>query len=188
MGLVELLIVAIGLSMDAFSVAIAQGLCYRTFKLKDALIIGLYFGVFQALMPVIGYFVGTQFAATVTAIDHWVAFVLLGAIGIKMIRDSRGSASIVEACDVTLSHKKLLTLAVATSIDALAVGVSFAFLRVNIASAAVTIGITTFILSVIGVKVGNVFGARFKAKAELAGGLILIGMGLKILLEHTGIL
>ena len=166
MGLLELFILAVGLSMDAFAVSVCKGLSVKKMEPKHALICGAYFGGFQALMPTIGYLLGSQFESMITQIDHWIAFVLLGIIGINMI----------------------LALAVATSIDALAVGVTFAFLHVNIVWAVTFIGCTTFILSAIGVKVGNVFGMKYKSKAEFVGGLILVLMGIKILLEHLGFL
>jgi putative Mn2+ efflux pump MntP len=205
MGLIQLSIIAVGLSMDAFAVAICKGLSMKKISIKKAGIVGLYFGIFQAGMPLLGYFLGVQFQSKITSIDHWIAFVLLVLIGINMIRESRknGCEEIaVEimidenaddcACkknvDNPLAFKKMLALAVATSIDALAVGVTFAFHKVDIASAASTIGIITFALSMIGVKIGHVFGTIYKSKAELIGGLILILMGIKILLEHLGMI
>ncbi len=185
MGFLELFIIAIGLSMDAFAVSICKGLSVQKMKPKHALIAGLYFGGFQALMPLIGYFLGTQFEWLVTNIDHWIAFILLGLIGANMIRESFGDDDEV---DDSFSPKAMFPLAIATSIDALAVGVTFACLKVEIFSAISLIGVTTFILSAIGVKIGNVFGTKFKSKAEFIGGLTLILMGLKILLEHLGII
>lgn len=185
MGFLELFIIAIGLSMDAFAVSICKGLSVQKTKPKHALIAGLYFGGFQALMPLIGYFLGTQFEWLVTNIDHWIAFILLGLIGANMIRESFGDDDEV---DDSFSSKAMFPLAIATSIDALAVGVTFACLKVEIFSAISLIGVTTFILSAIGVKIGNVFGTKFKSKAEFIGGLTLILMGLKILLEHLGII
>ena len=149
------------------------------------MITGLYFGGFQALMPLVGYLLGIQFEHLITSIDHWIAFVLLSLIGLNMIKESRGDA---EELNDSFSLKTMLPLAVATSIDALAVGITFAFLKVNILYAVVFIGITTFVLSAAGVKIGQLFGTRFKSRAELAGGIVLILMGLKILLEHLGIL
>ena len=186
MSIVELFLIAIGLSMDAFAVAICSGLEMKKATVKSALIIGLYFGVFQALMPLVGYLVGTQFSETIESIDHWVAFVLLAIIGGKMILESFEKDC--PQTETSLEFTKMLPLAIATSIDALAVGVSFAFLKVEIISSVSIIGITTFALSMLGVKIGNVFGMKFKSKAELVGGVILVLIGLKILLEHTGIL
>lgn len=185
MGFLELLIIAVGLSMDAFAVAISKGLSLKRMSYKHAVIVGLYFGIFQALMPLIGYFLGTQFKDRITSIDHWVAFILLSIIGINMIRESRGGN---EDVDASFSLKNMALLSIATSIDALAIGVTFAFLHVNIIPAVIVIGITTFLFSFIGVKIGNVFGTKFKSKAEFAGGLILIIMGVKILLDHLGII
>lgn len=204
MSLFELFIIAIGLSMDAFAVAICKGLAMKKAYFKEAIIVGLYFGIFQAIMPLIGYFLGGQFKDKITSIDHWIAFILLGIIGINMIRESRSPEcevavdSIVEedmetCCIKTdynncLSFKNMSVLAIATSIDALAVGITFAFLKVNIVPAVSLIGAVTFILSIIGVKIGNVFGSKYKSKAEFVGGLILLLMGIKILLQHTGII
>ncbi|AHF06498.1 manganese efflux pump MntP family protein [Desulfitobacterium metallireducens] len=184
MGFFELLIIAIGLSMDAFAVAICKGLSLRKMSYKRALTVGLFFGAFQAVMPLIGYLLGTQFKASITSIDHWIAFVLLSIIGINMIRESREG---YDEIDDSFNIKDLTVLSLATSIDALAIGVTFAFLQVNILPAVSVIGITTFLFSFVGVKIGNVFGTKFKSKAEFAGGLILIAMGLKILLDHLGL-
>jgi len=187
MGFLELFVIAVGLSMDAFAVAISKGLCMRKLSYKNAVIIGCFFGGFQALMPIIGYILGTQFKDSITSIDHWIAFVLLSLIGINMIRESRSKDEVAcENIDVSLSIKNMTVLSVATSIDALAVGITFAFLQVSIIPAVSIIGITTFVLSIIGVKIGHVFGTKFKSKAELVGGIILIIMGLKILFEHLG--
>ncbi len=183
MSLLSLFIIAVGLSMDAFAVSICKGLAMQKINLKKAAIVGLWFGGFQALMPFIGYLLGSQFERFITSIDHWIAFILLSLIGIAMIRESRSTEEEKEA-NASLDIKTMFLLAVATSIDALAVGVTFAFLRVRIIPAVAFIGSITFLLSVIGVKVGNVFGTRYKSKAELAGGIILIVMGIKILLEH----
>lgn len=198
MSLLELFIIAIGLSMDAFAVAICKGLAMKKISIKKAGIVGLYFGLFQAGMPLIGYFLGVQFQSKITSIDHWIAFVLLALIGISMIRESRtseaenadGEAAVSDSGEEgnSLNFKNMIMLAIATSIDALAVGVTFAFLKVNIVPAVSFIGIVTFTLSMIGVKIGNVFGTIYKSKAELAGGLILILMGVKILVEHLGII
>ena len=179
----ELLIIAIGLSMDAFAVAIGKGLSVQRTTPHHYLKAGVWFGGFQALMPIIGYYLGSTFSSVVANIDHWIAFVLLGLIGTNMIRESRSG----ETCEVNpdFSTRTMLLLAIATSIDALAVGVSLAFLGVPIWGAAAVIGITTFLLSAAGIRVGNIFGCRYKSKAELAGGVVLIAMGLKILLEHT---
>jgi len=178
---------AIGLSMDAFAVAICIGLSSVKVTLKRALVVGLYFGIFQAVMPLIGYLVASQFADMILAFDHWIAFGLLSFLGGKMIFGSFKKEKVPEK-ETTLSPKQMLPLAVATSIDALAVGVSFAFLQVNIVPAVLFIGITTFVLSAAGVKIGSLFGVRFKSKAELAGGIILVLIGVNILLEHLGLL
>ena len=185
MSLLDLFILAVGLSMDAMAVAICKGLSVQKLKPRHAVITGLYFGGFQAGMPVIGYFLGRQFSAYIESVDHWIAFVLLGLIGANMIKESFGDA---EACNCSFCPKAMLPMAVATSIDALAVGVTFAFLGVSIVPAVSLIGVITFILSAVGVYVGHLFGARFKSKAELAGGIVLILMGLRILLEHLGVL
>lgn len=185
MGILELFLIAVGLSMDAFAVSICKGLSVQRLELKHALLAGAYFGGFQALMPAIGFLLGTQFEHLIVSIDHWIAFVLLAFIGGKMVKESREEE---EELDDDFSVKAMLVLAIATSIDALAMGVTFAFLRVNIVAAVLFIGCITFVCSSIGVKIGHVFGARFKSKAELAGGIILILMGVKILLEHLGIL
>jgi len=179
----ELFIIAVGLSMDAFAVAICKGLSISECKPKHLIITGLYFGGFQAGMPLIGYLLGANFSHLIVKFDHWIAFVLLLIIGGNMIKESREEA---ECVDCSFGFRAMLPMAIATSIDALAVGVSFAFLQVNIIAAVIFIGCITFTLSAIGVKIGNVFGARFKSKAELAGGIILILMGTKILLEHLG--
>ena len=182
MSTYELFIIAVGLSMDALAVAICKGLSMAKMSWKKGIIVGLWFGGFQALMPLIGYLLGAQFESKITAFDHWIAFILLGLIGGNMIRE--GVSGDEEKTDDSVSIKSMLPLAIATSIDALAVGVTFAFLRVNIIYAVSFIGVITFLLSTVGVKVGNVFGARYKSKAEIAGGVILILMGLKILIEH----
>jgi putative Mn2+ efflux pump MntP len=191
MSLLELFIIAVGLSMDAFAVSICKGLAMEEISFKKAGIVGLYFGAFQAGMPLIGYYLGIQFQNRITAIDHWIALILLGIIGINMIRESRASASEDaedNETDASLEFKTMLGLAIATSIDALAVGVTFSFLNVHIAPAVTFIGIVTFTLSVIGVKIGNVFGTIYKSKAEFIGGLILILMGVKIVFDHLGII
>ncbi len=185
MSVTEIFVIAVGLSMDAFAVAVCKGLSLYKMKPKHAVITGIYFGGFQALMPLIGYFLGKQFESLITSIDHWIAFALLGLIGANMIRESRSKA---ESLNDSLSPKTMLPLAVATSIDALAVGITLAFLKVNIVYSVSFIGVITFALSCAGVKIGNVFGAKYKSKAELAGGIVLILMGTKILLEHLGII
>ena len=182
MTFAELIIIAIGVSMDAFAVSICKGLSVRTVRSRHALSVGLWFGGFQALMPVIGYFVGIYFADLVTSVDHWIAFVLLAIIGSKMIKESREKEA--EDIDPDFSFRTMLALAVATSIDALAIGVSFACLKVNIWTSVLLIGLTTAAFSMFGVKVGNVFGSRYKSTAELFGGIILVVMGIKILIEH----
>ena len=182
MNLWELFVIAVGLSMDAFAVSICKGLSMKKMSWKNGIIAGLYFGGFQAGMPLIGYVLGTQFKVLITSIDHWIAFILLSLIGINMIRESGGEAENLDAC---FTFKAMLPLAVATSIDALAVGVTFAFLKVQIIPAVSFIGITTFVISCAGVLIGNRFGAKYKSKAEIAGGIVLILMGVKILLEHT---
>lgn len=208
MGLLSLLLIAIGLSMDAFAVSICHGLSMKKTGLKNAVVVGLYFGIFQAGMPLIGYSIGYRFSGVVEAYDHWIAFVLLAALGIKMIGESKkreGCPDRVcpsETCadrecpngvkpsaeKASLKPEKMIPLAVATSIDAFAVGISFAFMRVDIIPAVVFIGMITLVLSMLGVKIGAIFGTKYKAKAELAGGVILIFMGAKILLEHLGVL
>ena len=182
MGLVELIILSVGLAMDAFAVSICKGLAMKKMKWKNAIIIGLYFGIFQAIMPLIGYLLGVRFQSAITSIDHWVAFVLLVGIGANMIREAMSKEK-EEASD-SIKVKDMLILAIATSIDALAIGITFAFLEVNITLAVSLIGIITFIISVIGVKIGNIFGDKYEKKAEPAGGIILIGLGIKILIEH----
>ena len=183
MSYLELFVIAVGLSMDAFAVSICKGLSVRRLKPRHNLICGLYFGGFQALMPVIGWLLGRQFESLIKSIDHWIAFALLVLIGANMIREAVKNEE--ENLNDSFSPKTMLPLAVATSIDALAVGVTFAFLDVSIVPAVSMIGATTFILSAVGVKIGNVFGAKYKSKAEFVGGVILVAMGLKILIEHT---
>ena len=186
MGLIELFLIAVGLSMDAFAVSVCKGLAMPKCTFKKAAIVGLWFGGFQALMPAIGYILGAQFQEAIASIDHWIAFVLLALIGGNMIHEALDNDE--EEADASLDVKTMFLLAVATSIDALAIGITFAFLKVNIISAVCFIGIVTFIISFAGVKIGNVFGARYKNKAEIVGGVILILLGLKILLEHLGFL
>ena len=186
MSFVEILLIGIGLSMDAFSVSICKGLTTKKFSWRMALICGLWFGFFQALMPLIGYFLGSQFERYITAVDHWIAFGLLFLIGANMIREAL-SRKEDEAADSSLGFKTMLLLAIATSIDALAVGISFACIQVKIWSSVLIIGVTTFLFSIMGVKIGNVFGSKFEKSAGIVGGIILIIIGLKILLEHLGI-
>ena len=186
MSLLTLFVTAVGLSMDAFAVAICKGLAMKKLSWKKTLIIGLWFGGFQALMPTTGYLLGKRFEHYVTAIDHWIAFVLLVLIGANMVKESFSKEE--ESSNDSVDFKTMFLLAIATSIDALAVGVTYAFLQVRIVPAVSFIGIITFTLSIIGVKIGNVFGLKYKSKAELTGGIILIVMGIKILLEHLGLL
>ena len=186
MGLIELFLIAVGLSMDAFAVSVCKGLAMPKCTFKKAAIVGLWFGGFQAVMPAIGYVLGAQFQEAIASIDHWIAFVLLALIGGNMIHEALDNDE--EEADASLNVKTMFLLAVATSIDALAIGITFAFLKVNIIPAVCFIGIVTFIISFAGVKIGNVFGARYKNKAEIVGGIILILLGLKILLEHLGFL
>lgn len=177
----EFFMIAVGLSMDAFAVAICKGLSIHKMSWKNAVITGIYFGGFQAGMPFIGYLLGANFQDVIRSVDHWIAFVLLGIIGGNMIKESQKE---VEKMDASFGIKSMLPLAVATSIDALAVGVGFAFLQVDILPAVCFIGGVTFVFSLIGIKIGNMFGAKYKARAEIVGGIILILMGGKILLEH----
>lgn len=186
MGIVELLVLSVGLGMDAFAVSVCKGIGMKKMNWKKACIIGLYFGGFQAIMPVLGYFLGTAFETIVTNVDHWIAFILLTAIGANMIKEAFSDET--ENCNEDICFKTMLVLAIATSIDALAVGITFAFLNVNLIFAVVLIGLITFVLSVIGTKVGNRFGSKYENKAELAGGVILILLGIKILLEHLHII
>ena len=209
MGFADIFLIGVALSMDAFAVSICKGLSVQKVQLKHMLIAGLYFGAFQALMPLIGYLLGFELEDFIRSIDHWIAFVLLAIIGGNMIKEALSKdeeehdasfafkamlplavATSIDALAVGISFafKAMLPLAVATSIDALAVGISFAFLGVDIVPAALLIGITTFVLSAVGVYVGNAFGAKYKSKAELVGGVVLILIGLKILLEHLGII
>ena len=186
MGLITLVFVAISLAMDAFTVAIAKGISLKEAKPHQAAKVALFFGGFQALMPVIGYFLGSAFESLITNIDHWIAFILLGIIGGKMIKDSFADES--DNCNDDVSFKTMFVLAVATSIDALAIGITFAFLKVNLILAVALIGVITFILAVIGTKIGNRFGDKYQNKAELVGGIILVLLGIKILLEHLNII
>ncbi len=186
MKIIEIILVGIGLAMDAFAVAVCKGLSMKEFKLNKCLIIAGYFGIFQGLMPIIGYILGVSFQDIITRFDHWVAFILLGIIGLNMIKESfsKETDSITDKVD----FKTMFPLAIATSIDALAVGITFAFLKVNVLTSALVITITTFILAIIGVTIGNKFGSKYEHKAEFIGGLILVIMGLKILLEHLNII
>ncbi len=186
MSLVSLFILSVGLAMDAFAVSICKGLAMKKYRITDSAIVGLWFGGFQALMPLIGYFLGSQFKDKITGFSHWIAFILLLFIGLNMIKEALSKDE--EKPDSSLSFKSMLLLAIATSIDALAVGISLAFLNVNIVFAVSCIGIVTFIISAFGLKIGSVFGTKYKSKAEIAGGIILIILGTKILLEHFNIL
>ena len=188
MGIFELLLLSIGLGMDAFAVSVCKGISMKKMDWKKACIVGLYFGGFQALMPVIGYFLGTSFQSIITNIDHWVAFVLLGIIGGKMIQEAFQKDNDEEEYSSDVSVKTMLILSVATSIDALAVGITFAFLNVNLLLAITFIGLITFVLSVVGTKIGNRFGDKYIGKAEFIGGIILILIGFKILFEHLEII
>ena len=185
MGIIEILLTGLGLAMDAFAVALCKGLSMKKFDKKKGIIIGLYFGIFQGMMPLIGYLLGTTFQNLITSVDHWLAFVLLGFIGGNMLKEAFSKDD--ETCNDKVDFKTMLPLAIATSIDALAVGITFAFLKVNIVIAVLSIGIITFIMSFIGSKVGNKFGTKYEKKAQLFGGIILVLIGLKILLEHLGI-
>ncbi len=186
MDILEISLIGIGLAMDAFAVSICKGLSMKKFNWKKAIIIALYFGIFQALMPVLGYFLGSTFSSFVQSVDHWIAFILLAIIGANMIKDSMDDEE--EKRNDRVDVKTMLLLAIATSIDALAIGVTFAFFEVNLWFSISIIGIITLVLSFLGVVIGNKFGDKFQNRAELAGGIVLIIIGLKILLEHLGIL
>ena len=186
MGLLELFLIGVGLSMDAFAVSICKGLGMEKLRWRQGLLVGMFFGGFQALMPLIGWLLGRQFEKYITSVDHWIAFILLGYIGGKMIWDAFHSEE--ETCPASFRLRELTMLAVATSIDALAVGITFAFLKVDILPAVSLIGVTTFVISLAGVRIGHRFGSKYKDKATLAGGIILCLIGLKILLEHLGML
>ena len=189
MGFWELLLLAVGVSMDAFAVSVCKGLSMSKSGLKESAVCGAWFGGFQALMPLIGFFLGTLFAEAIEAFDHWVAFGLLAIIGINMLKEAFSNDEEDGCCGCDLSFKTMLVMAIATSIDALAVGISLAMAgNVNIWLSILLIGLTTFSFSALGVKIGNVFGSRFEQKAQIAGGVILILLGLKILLEHLGVL
>ena len=181
MSVIEMILIGISLSMDAFAVSICKGLSVGAIKPKHMLSAGLWFGGFQALMPLIGFLLGSTFEHYITSIDHWVAFILLGIIGFNMIKESREDE---ESQDASFGFKAMLVLAIATSIDALAVGITFAFLKVNVILAVTLIGITTFLFSAAGIKIGSVFGDKYKSKAEFFGGAVLICLGTKILIEH----
>ncbi|MBQ4068680.1 MAG: manganese efflux pump [Lachnospiraceae bacterium] len=185
MSLIELFVIAVGLSMDACAVSICKGLSMKKMSWKNAIIAGIYFGGFQGLMPAIGYLLGVNFADIIERFDHWVAFILLAIIGVNMIKEAFGEE---EELDSKFDAKTMIPLAIATSIDALAVGVSFAFLKVSIIYSVIFIAITTFVISFLGIRIGNIFGTRYKSKAEIAGGIILVFMGCKILVEHLGII
>lgn len=182
MDIIEIFFIGVGLAMDAFSVSVCKGLSMKKLDIKKALIIAIYFGVFQGIMPLIGYFLGSTFESLISEIDHWIAFALLEFIGINMIREAFGDEN--KNANDKVDFKTMIILAVATSIDALTVGVTFAFFNVNILLAAFIIAIVTFALSLVGVKIGNRFGNKYESKAEIMGGIILAFMGLKILIEH----
>lgn len=182
MKIIEIIILSIALAMDAFAVSVCKGLSLKNIVLKKAALVGAYFGFFQGLMPVIGYYIGISFQEKILAYDHWIAFFLLCVIGLNMIKESISRKQ--EEVNDNFGFKEMLILSVATSIDALAVGVTFAFLKVNILLSVITIGIITFIISAIGVKIGNLFGKKYEKKAEFIGGAILIILGIKIVLEH----
>ena len=189
MGIAELLLLAVGLSMDACAVSICKGLAIKKATLKEGAICGIWFGGFQALMPLIGFFLGSLFAEAIEAFDHWIAFGLLAFIGINMLREAFSKGEEQEGSGADLSFKTMFLMAIATSIDALAVGISLAMAgNVNIFWAVALIGVVTFLLSAAGVKIGNIFGSRFEKKAQAAGGIILILLGIKILLEHLGVI
>ena len=190
MGIVEFALIGVGLSMDAFAVSICKGLGMKRLRMDQALLIALFFGGFQALMPLLGWFLGSGFQSFIEPVDHWIAFALLAFIGAKMLWDAFHDDEEEDAAaeDARLDLKELVMLAIATSIDALAVGISFAFLQVDIVPAVALIGIITFALSLVGVAVGHVFGSRFEKPATIIGGIVLIAIGLKILLEHLGVL
>ena len=186
MGFIEILLISFGLAMDAFAISVCKGLYMKKINWKKTIIIGVYFGVFQGLMPLLGYFLGTTFEKLVTSIDHWIAFILLLIIGGTMIKEAFDKED--DDYNDDTSFKTMLILAIATSIDALAIGITFAFLQVDIVFSIFMIGIITFIMSIIGVKIGNVFGNKYKSKAQISGGVVLILLGIKILLEHLNII
>lgn len=188
MGLIDIILIGVGLSMDAFAVSICKGLKMKQIHLRQCFVIALFFGGFQAIMPLIGYALSVHFVEYINAYSHWVAFVLLFIIGANMIRESVGNEEDEECCKATVDLKELIVLAIATSIDALAVGVTFGTmgdkLKLSIALSVAIIGVTTFLISIIGVFIGNIFGSKYKTKAEIAGGVILICIGIKVVLEH----
>ena len=184
--MIEIVLIAVALAMDAFAVSVCKGLAMQKITFKKAAIVGLWFGGFQTLMPTVGYFLGSAFAEKIEAVDHWVAFVLLAIIGVNMIREALSKDE--EKVDASLDGKTMFIMAVATSIDALAVGITFALEGENIAVSAILIGVITFCISALGVKIGSVFGTKYKSKAEFVGGVVLVGIGLKILLEGIGVI
>lgn len=186
MSFIDIFLIGVALSMDAFAVSICKGLSVEKVEPKHLLTVGIYFGGFQALMPLVGFLLGFKFEKFIVSVDHWIAFILLALIGGNMIKEALSGDE--DEHDASFSFRTMIPLAVATSIDALAVGISFAFLGVDIVEAAVLIGITTFVLSGVGVYVGNIFGAKYKSKAEIVGGVVLILIGLKILFEHLGVI
>jgi putative Mn2+ efflux pump MntP len=185
MGLIEIILIAVGLAMDAFAVSVTLGLSNKNLTPAKMMIPGVYFGAFQALMPLIGYFAGINFASKIQSFEHWIAFALLGFIGGKMIWDSFSKEPEKEMADNGFGFVKMLLLGIATSIDALAVGVTLAFFNVKIFIAAAIIGAITFVLSGVGVKIGNIFGTKYKSKAEFIGGAVLVLIGIKIVIEHV---
>lgn len=185
MEILEIFLIGVGLSMDAFAVSVCKGLSVRLLKFKNLLICGIYFGFFQAIMPLSGYLLGVQFADKIESIDHWITFILLSLIGINMIKEAFENE---DDSNDDFSFKTMIPLSIATSIDALAIGVTFAFLSVNVIEAIILIGCTTFVISMLGVKIGHIFGLKYKKKAEITGGIILVFIGLEILLEHLSIL
>lgn len=184
--MIEIVLIAVALAMDAFAVSVCKGLAMQKITFKKAAIVGLWFGGFQTLMPTVGYFLGSAFAEKIEAVDHWVAFILLAIIGVNMIREAMSKDE--EKIDASLDVKTMFLMAVATSIDALAVGITFALEGENIAVSAILIGVITFCISALGVKIGSVFGTKYKSKAEFVGGVVLVGIGLKILLEGIGVI
>lgn len=184
--MIEIVLIAVALAMDAFAVSVCKGLAMQKTTFKKAAIVGLWFGGFQTLMPTVGYFLGSAFAKKIEAVDHWVAFILLAIIGVNMIREAMSKDE--EKIDASLDVKTMFLMAVATSIDALAVGITFALEGENIAVSAILIGVITFCISALGVKIGSVFGTKYKSKAEFVGGVVLVGIGLKILLEGIGVI
>ena len=188
MGIIEIILVAVGLSADAFAAALCQGLCFPKFKLRFAIGVAFMFGFFQAIMPLIGWFLGSGFREYIVHIDHWIAFALLSILGLKMFAEAQKTAPSEAACPVRPSFSQILTLSFATSIDALAAGIGFSVIRIDLFTVVTSIGCITFALSLLGVYIGSRFGSRFKTKAEIAGGAILIFIGIKILLDHLWVL